>query len=213
MKNNKSFLYYALIILLFNQIISQTSEEMQSDEMLCMASDEDSCTNVQLNSGVYQCCKITGGNSLATYTGCQVQMTSISAYKEQIENKATKALIKEMFGYTFYNGNSQSVELSQLKYEYNCKDGNATLLYGYDTYTDDEINVLKSENHCLKYMNNKNYSVSKEDCFKSVLTQNAKDAGHTCGFFELSVQYYDNTVDNIKTCHMFNKGFANYTIR
>ena len=46
MKNNKSFLYYALIILLFNQIISQTSEEMQSDEMLCMASDEDNCLNV-----------------------------------------------------------------------------------------------------------------------------------------------------------------------
>lgn len=57
--------------------------------------------------------------------------------------------------------------------DYNCKDGNATYLFGYDTYTNEEIKVLKSDNHCLRFIYNDylyNSSTSKENCFNSDLT-------------------------------------------
>lgn len=207
MKNNKRFLYYVLIILLFNQIISQNYEEIEKDKELCSGSAyNNNCTSIKLNSGVFQCCNY----KVFAFYSCQTQMTPISSYKKQIENKDTKALLKEIYGYEIYNENSQSIENYQLKYEYNCKDGNVTLLFGNDTYTDDEIKVLKSENHCLKYFNNISISVSKEDCFNSVLTQNAKDEGLSCGLIEFTVKYRDDTLENIKSCFIFNKNARNY---
>jgi len=211
MKNHNRLLYNVLIILLFKQIISQNFEEIANDFLLCMGSEYNNCTNVKLNSGVYQCCNKIFKTYYMEIPQCAVQTIPISTYKEQIENEATKALSKEMFGYSAYKDKfSLNIELLKSKVEYNCKDGNLTILYGYDTYTDDEIKVFQSGNHCLKYMYERNFSNTQEVCFNSVLTQNAKDVGLTCGFFEFNIKYIDNTVDNIKTCNIFNKEVANY---
>jgi len=211
MKNNNRLLYFVLIILLFSQIISQNYEEILNDAFLCMEGEYGYCSNVKLNSGVYQCCNVVTTSYGYEYPFCSVQMTPISLYKEQMENEITKALFKEMFGYSKYEiNNSVNSEYLKTKIEYNCKDGNLTILYGYDTYTDDEIKVFQSGNHCLKYIYEQNFSTTQENCFNSVLTQNAKDAGLTCGFFEFNIKYTDNTVDNIKTCNIFNKDVANY---
>ena len=69
-----------------------------------------------------------------------------------MEDKSIKALYKEISGYVIYGYvNSVSQQYLKSKTEYQCKDGTATYLFAYDTYTNDEINLFKSGNHCMKY--------------------------------------------------------------
>jgi len=188
---------------------------MYNDIELCMENKNiNNCTNVKMTSGVYQCCKVRTISYYTDYTFCSVQVTPISLFKEQMEDKTTKALFKEIFGYSLYNVDyNVDQNYLKMKMDYNCKDGNATYLFGYDTYTNEEIKVLKSDNHCLRFIYNDylyNSSTSKENCFNSDLTQSSLNVGLTCGYFEFTIIYSDKTRDNIQTCNIFNKELIDY---
>ena len=104
MQCNLSFLNYLLIISLLSQIYSQNYQQMYNDIELCMENNNiNNCTNVKMTSGVYQCCKLRTISYYTDYTFCSVQVTPISLFKEQMEDKTTKALFKEIFGYSIYN--------------------------------------------------------------------------------------------------------------
>lgn len=218
MQCNLSFLNALLIISLLSQIYSQNYEQMFNDIELCLYNDNtNNCTNVKMTSGVYQCCKVKTSGYYLDNTLCSIQVTPISLFKEQMEDKTTKALFKEIFGYSLYNGYNYGYneyrDYMKIKIDYYCKDGNATSLFGYDTYTNEEINVLQSDNHCLRFIYSDilyNSYATKENCFNSVLTQSSINVGLTCGFFEFTIIYSDRTRDSIKTCNIFNKELINY---
>ena len=85
---------------------------------------------------------------------------------------------------------------------YKYKDGNATMRYGFDTYTEEEKNILKSDDHCLGYFYDFNEFTSKEDCFDSVILPSSKKAGLSVDILNLIL---DGTSKNIKSCYIFNK--------
>ena len=130
MQSNLSFLNYLLIISLLSQIYSQNYQQIFNDIELCMENNNiNNCTNVKMTSGVYQCCKVRTISYYSDYTFCSVQITPISLFKEQMEDKTTKALFKEIFGYSLYNvGYNVDQNYLKMKMDYNCKDGNATYL-------------------------------------------------------------------------------------
>ena len=62
-----------------------------------------------------------------------------------MEDKSTKALYKEINSYVIYgyfNLSSVNQENYKLKMDWECKDGTAQHLFGYDTFTNDEIKVF-----------------------------------------------------------------------
>ena len=79
-------------------------ENLLQDISTCMShNDKTTCTNVELSSGIYQCCLV----ATTVYTNygaypisfCSVQVTPIKTFKEVIEMESTKALYKEIWGY------------------------------------------------------------------------------------------------------------------
>ena len=64
-----------------------------------------------------------------------------------------------MWGYSLYNPNSGIPSSMKTLTDYTCKDGSFSLKFGFDTYTDDEI-----ESHILyKFKEEKPFTITKED--------------------------------------------------
>jgi len=204
---------YIIFLLLFIQVLSQTNGELEKDATLCSShADKDTCSEVQLISDIYQCCllKITT-SAISNFKICGIQVKPISTFKKQMELPSTKALNKEIFGYIIYNYDfGTSPNYYKMNLDYECADGSFTFLYGYDTFTSEEIDILKSDNHCLRYIYNQDIFSSKEDCYDSVLLQSSKDQGLSCGYFEYNFKYSDGSTDTIKSCGIFNQDLVNY---
>ena len=212
MKINHRIISYLVLFSLFCQIIPQNYEAISNDISLCLDNkDIDTCSNVILSSGFYQCCKVTLTTYYSSDSICSIQVTPITPFKQMMEDKSIKALYKEISGYLIYGyANSESQEYLKSKTEYQCKDGTATYLFGYDTYTDDEINLFKSGNHCMKYFYDNYLLNSKDDCFNSKITQASKNAGLSCGYYEFNLKYSDGTSESYKSCNIFNKAIIDY---
>ena len=212
MEVNHRIFSYLVLFSLFCKIIPQNYQAISNDISLCIANkDINTCSNVQLSSGVYQCCKVTSTTYYTSVSFCSVQVTPITSFKQMMEDKSTKAYLKEISGYVIYGyTNSVSQEYLKSKTEYQCKDGTATYLFAYDTYTNDEINLFKSGKHCMKYFYDNYLLNSKDDCFNSEITQASKDAGLSCGYYEYNIKYSDGTSESYKSCNIFNKAMIDY---
>ena len=214
METNMRIIYYLVLISLLSEIFPQSMEEIRKDTSLCTSNtNTNTCSDVKLSSGVYQCCKVTTTTFYSSLTLCSIQVTPISTFKKLMEDKSTKALYKEISGYVLYgylNLNSVNQEYYRVKMNYECKDGTAQYLFGYDTFTNDEIKVFQGENHCMKYFYYNELFTSKDDCFNSEITQASKNSGLSCGYIEYNIKYSDGTSDNFKSCNLFSKALIDY---
>ena len=90
---NQITLSFFLLFLFISQIIAQNYENLQSHK------DKTTCTNVELSSGIYQCCLVatTAYTNYGAYSTsfCSVQVTPIKTFKEVMEMESTKALYKK----------------------------------------------------------------------------------------------------------------------
>ena len=83
-----------------SQIIAQNYENLLQDITTCVShEDKTTCTNVELSSGIYQCCSVVttaytnyGASSTSL---CSIQVTPIKTFKEVMEMESTKALYKK----------------------------------------------------------------------------------------------------------------------
>lgn len=205
---NQRISFYLIIIILFNQVLSQNFEQIMDDSQKCIAhQDKNTCSSVKLTSGIYQCCKLFQYVYNPSYpfsnSICSIQINPIKAFNEEMEKETTKALFKEIWGYALYNmgaGSNMKMEMT-----YTCKDGTASMKFGFDTYTDEEKEILRSENHCMRYIYGINDFTTKEECFNSVILPSSKNVGLSCGYFEFNIKYSDGTSENFKSCNIFNK--------
>ena len=210
MINHKSTISI-IILILFIQISSQNLDvdKLLKDINIWLEhKDTTSCPSVKLNSGYYQCCKVsslTAGNSVSF---CSAQITPISEFKKMMEMSSIKAIIKESFGITKYRYveplgiNPDSIRTSMT---YDCPDGKVTTQFGYDTYTEEEIDILKSDEHCLDYLYNYRTFSSKQECYDSLLLPSSINLGLTCGYYKYSIKYSDGSNYEIESCGIFNK--------
>ena len=72
---------------------------------------------------------------------------------------------------------------------YDCPDGKVTTKFGYDTYTEEEIDILQSDEHCLDYLYNYRTFSSKQECYDSLLLPSSINLGLTCGYYKYSIKY------------------------
>lgn len=142
MKTNQRTSFYLVIIMLGNQILAQYNNKIMNDIQTCIANeDTDTCSSTKLTSGIYQCCKLSETiytPSQYSISICSIQV-DIKLFKEEMERETTKALYKEIWGYVTNN----MIQSSKIEMTYFCKDGTASTRFGFDTYTDEEIQILK----------------------------------------------------------------------
>jgi hypothetical protein len=196
------------------------------------------CTSTTFDND-FQCCVLDIAYAYPQqYTNrsersCVALNGTIDLLKAVYEDKKYKALLKEIFGfiryglyYIDYDNNGKKIYLSpNLAHNqtYNCKDGTYKMSFGYETYTENELKILDSDTHCLRYfyryMNVENFQYDEEkgkyilkqvtnnECFNANLLQSSIDEGLTCGYYEFKINYIDGTTDNLTTCYLYNENF------
>ncbi len=200
-----------IIIILFIQISSQTidMEKLAKDIQLCQQQkDTTSCSSVNLYSGYYQCCKVSSLTAGYSFSFCSPQITPITEYKRFMEMASTKAIYKESFGISkYYLAYSQGLDPDSIKMRmtYDCADGQVITEFGYDTYTQEEIDILQSEEHCLDYTYGYRIFSSKQECYDSLLLPSSVEVGLSCGYYKYSIKYSDGSTYELESCGIFNK--------
>ena len=209
----KAKILFILLISIYSncqeQIINNESEN--NDEKICNELDynNNDCWSVELKSNNNICCLTNEPN----YNNLSEVITkcSILSYENFIiySNPKLKAIIREING--FNSIDSFNEELNNdidtiFEFEALCKDGNLTYNSEEFKFTNEEINILKSNTHCLYYYSNSYEinSISKEKCFNANLLQSTKDEGIECGFYNFEITYNDDIKKNIQTCYLLN---------
>ena len=143
------------------------------------------------------------------------------------QTEGSKAFLKETFGFSIF-GDPRNVDnyeylIKELKMyqNYKCKDGELSIYYGYDTYTNEEQNILKSEKHCLYYFYG--YALrphdymdnlpTQEDCFKANMLQSSKDSGLKCSYFNFTFKDLDGNLIPYSTCYFYIPGSITFDER
>lgn len=186
------FVLSLLIIISFSQ--------GQTDEEICEEYEPNNqCHNAILSSPDKLCClkksNVDGENSK-----CSILDSGIY---EILSNPILKSLYREINGFDIYKSDSASY-YDYLFAEYECRDGTVN----FNQFTEEEINILKSENYCLYYFNQgliEDKSVSPETCFNADLFPSTKSYNIECGYYSFDIIYKDGSKKNIKTCYFLNK--------
>ena len=212
MPHQRRLLFCFLLILLSAEIATINPNDYMDDITKCTSfQDTNNCVNVVLKTEEVQCCLVKI-SMLYIYpystTMCSVLNKPIKLLKERMEKESNKAIMKEAFGYVSYQMVPGMNNIKEI-IDYTCIDGKWQMKYGFDTYTTEEIAILKGENHCLRYLFGKAF-ISKEECFNSTLLQSSLDAGLSCGYYQFDLTYSDGSTESLKSCGIFNSDSVEY---
>ena len=77
-------------------------------------------------------------------------------------------------------------------------------------YTQREIKILQSDNHCLSYFTPYLYHISstrreitREICYKAQLLGSTRKQGLSCGYMEINIQEGNGITETRKTCYIY----------
>lgn len=189
------FILSLLIIISFSQ--GQTEK---SNEEICTEFDPNQqCYTAPMTSSNLLCC-LKKNRADEGESECS---TLDSEIYEILSNPTLKSLYREKNGFDIYKTDTPSV-YNYLFAEYECQDGTVN----FNQFTEEEKNILKSNNYCLYYFNQgivEQKSVSKETCFNADLFPSTKSYNIECGYYNFDIVYKDGSKNNIKTCYFYNK--------
>ena len=219
--------YFLFIFLvLFNNIL--TEEEPFNEQEYEKSMDEYDCSHIE-----YPNCqsKILGGNRLC----CEIIEQQGHNVKQTCEMKTTKEdqmtivgssklINRELGGLGVYNEHyggthGDSVEERREEVErtitINCATWSFTVDILEGEYSNEEINILQSENHCLSYFNpylkhtgSNRRTVTRETCYQASLLESTKSKGISCGYMEIAIQEAHNIVEKRQTCFLYDPKVA-----
>ena len=172
----------------------------------------DKCIAVNnLSNKKGQCCYATEENYYGKETICDLYPKPLENFIDLATSKEFNAMAKEYIGVQVYGkaGDSSETEDEKLKKlqekdEIICKDGEFTLSYGYDEYTEYEKEILNSDEACSYYYFDtfENRNLDTPNCKAGKLLESSKDAGLECGNLEISAKYNSRSV-TIKSCVLY----------
>lgn len=196
---NSLFLFISFFILIFSQDNSQN--ELKSIKEACRnnLANQGHCLSTELNSPYYICCY----DDLSYNKYCTAY--SISEY-EELTSPEVKAIQKEINGNIIYNGEGNDNALSMDNYfDLKCANGRKFQYIKDDnSYTEEEQDILKSENHCLNYYARtfSDQVISKETCLNAKILDSSKKLGIECAFFNFTITYEEIGQRKIQTCYL-----------
>ena len=207
----KSKMIIILLISIYSNCQGQIENNENNDEKLCNEVDynNNDCWSVELKSKNNICC-LTNEPNYNNLSEIITQCSIISYEDFNIySNPKLKAMIREINGFNSIDSFNEELNNdidTYFEFEALCKDGNISYNSDESKYTNEEINILKSNTHCLYYYSNSYEitSITKEKCFNANLLESTKDEGIECGYYNFEITYDGEIKKNIQTCYLLN---------
>ena len=185
-----------------NPIVADTYNCMEHE-------DTNTCPSVKMESGIYQCCKVSSTTFSLSRSICSLWMIQ-EVTDEQI--KDIEESIKEIYAFI---GAYSGYGMPSMTVNYNCAQKSFNIKYEKGTYSENEMSIIKDENYCLRLyydglydlgfsleFTNKKRTISKEDCKNAKTLPNSKN---TCAYASFNFILDDNTNQKISTCLYISK--------
>jgi len=174
--------------------------------------DTNTCSSVEMISNVYQCCKASMSlHGYAYSTSLCAPWTVLDLSDEQI--KDMEESMAESFAFLKY-----AIGLPTVSYsiQYTCKKKTYSINIEPGTYSEEEINILKDENYCMRLYFTGLYElgvvsslfvterkeIKREDCMNAKTLPNSKN---TCAFASFNFKLDDDTNQKVSTCLYISK--------
>ena len=198
------FIFFILLNIISNQgdDYDPTAGNEQEETRKC--EDQESVTpcRERILSGGRLCCDIYESTADSISETCEVKTTK----EEQMKLVGSSYTInKEFGGLQIYNKKYGGVsgetleerkEQVQRTISITCEtwDFSVNIIDGSE-YTEEEIKILESDNHCLtyfepilKHIGSNRRNVTRETCYKASLLPSTKEEGISCGYMEIFIE-------------------------
>ncbi len=191
---------------------------LYTDIMNC-ANHEDlsTCPDVAMKSGYYQCCRF--------HTKIQVYNSYYRRYEDSVSQDICNVWVA--FDYSdeqiesMQKSYQEAVTFLTLNYKYyipiiqntyTCPKKTFTFNIGKGSFTDEEIEIMKDENYCLRlyyeglyqlgYISNiiedsSDRTITKDICMKG---RTLPSSGNSCAYASFHFKFSDGTTEDIATC-------------
>ena len=191
---------------------------LYTDIMNCVNhEDVSTCPDVAMKSGYYQCCKF--------HTSIQVYNSYYRRYEDSVSQDICNAWVA--FDYSdeqiesMQKSYQESVTFLTLNYNYyipiiqntyTCPKKTFTFNIGKGSFTDEEIEIMKDENYCLRLYyeglyqlgyisdiigDSSDRTITKDICMKG---RTLPSSGNSCAYASFHFKFSDGTTENIATC-------------
>ena len=127
--------------------------------------------------------------------------------------KSVEAMAREEFGVIEYFSGLGINSIGSFTTLYKCKKKSMNFTFGGYTYTNSEIEILKSENNCFRLfyysigdvLGIKKKDIVKNDCLNAKILDTTKQANINCGFSEFTILWSDDTNTDFNSCYYLPK--------
>jgi hypothetical protein len=86
-----------------------------------------------------------------------------------------------------------------------CQDGVLSMTYNLNDFTEEEKDRFKSDNLCLRFFMDDTEKVTDENtCYDSIVATANENSGISCGYYEYTLYFLDDSSEKFKTCFLFN---------
>ena len=202
--------FFLISIEIFSSLLLD-KKSRKEDYMVCNNfRDSNKCTTIELEHKDYQCCKLQEiiriKSTVRFNNSCDTMFTSINITSTEISSEKGKRALNEFYIASHLLKGQTNITSEEKHFE--CQDGKTMFTINNDYLSEEEKDVIKSNNYCLRFMfNNSKVQPNQDDCFNSILTNKSQELDLKCGYYEFDIQLTNKTL-NYKTCFIWDDDIA-----
>ena len=202
-----------IFILLLNLgIKSDFIDDDFEDLMKCFETDINRCSSTKLKTKNLECCqfKVDSLDDTSSYFDDDDEpfcSAVFNTYVSQSMVKQIESIAIEEYGILKAYAD---IDIPRLKETITCTSASVTYEFGGYTYSQADLEKLKSKNHCLYlYFNSigqnlfsdESISIDKDKCINAESLDVTKTADIYCAYADAAILYSDGTKNEFKTCY------------
>ena len=199
------FTFLAIFICI--KINSDFVDDDFNDIMNCIGTETNQCSRTSLKTKNLECCLFNltyPDRKDYFYEICSAVFTN---YVSQSMMKQIESIAIEDYGILKAYLN---IDIPRLREDIKCSKAKASYEFGGYSYTSNDLQKLKSKNHCLYYYYNSigenlfsetSISISKDKCIKAESLDVTKSADIYCAYADVAILYADGSKNEFKTCY------------
>ena len=184
----------------------------QDDYERCSSAESTQCKSVSISNNM-ECCQVFTDFQSAYIPDnyiCSIYPTTTKVTQKIIEQ--IEGMYRETYGFTC--AMNEVWYSTPFKQSFDCPSQKFTINYDVGTYTDEDKEILKSENNCIRLnyeglydlgliesgtFNLQYKEITKEDCANAVMLPSSQNFA-TCAFASYDFQLEDGSTKHVNTC-------------